>query len=108
MRRHDRFEWDEDKARTNARKHRVTFADAAAMLADPMYEMFHVEQFDQDHSDAEERYVTYGTDPLDRSVVLAVVWTERDQATRLISARFATPAERRTYEAEIERRQNRP
>lgn len=110
MRRHELFEWDEFKANTNAKKHRVKFEDAAAMLQDPMYRLFHVEEFDAEHSDEnEDRYITLGTDPMDRSIVLSVVWTERGDLTRIISARLATRAERQAYETQIQtRRQDRP
>lgn len=86
------FEWDEGKAAANLRKHGVDFADAALVLEDDMALTLR----DPD-ADAEERWVTMGQDPHQR--VLAVVFTWRGERIRLISARKATGAERRRYEA---------
>lgn len=84
-------EWDPGKARLNARKHGISFADAVAVLEDEkaltMRDPF---------SDDEERWVTMGLDALGR--VLVVVYTWRGESVRLISARKATPREHRRYE----------
>jgi uncharacterized DUF497 family protein len=101
MRQHEVFDWDLAKARSNFRKHRVSFEDAAAMLADEMSQSFHIEDYDEPHSDEEERYITTGTDPQNRSVVLRAVWTVRNGQTRIISARLATRMERNIYETQI-------
>ena len=85
------YEWDPKKARTNLTKHGVDFADAALVLEDPVALTRH----DQD-AEGEERFVSLGTDPLGR--LLVVVWTPRGGRIRLISARRATAAERRQYE----------
>jgi uncharacterized DUF497 family protein len=50
------FEWDEKKAKANLRKHRVSFAEATTALRDPLSKTGH----DPDHSDGEDRYVTFG------------------------------------------------
>ena len=107
MRLHERFEWDANKARYNLRNHRVSFDDAATVLADERASDLHVEEFDATHSRAEERWITTGSHPADRRIVLRIAWTERADApgsallTRIISARPATAAERRRYESEI-------
>src|SRR5438132_6866963 len=102
---HDNFEWDEDKARKNAEKHRVSFDDAAFVLADEDGDVFHVEEYDQEHSSGEDRYLTTASHPDDRGIVLVIAWTdrstERAKVTRIISARAATPAERKRYAKEI-------
>lgn len=85
------FEWDPRKAVANLRKHGVDFADAATVLHDELA----VTLLD-DHPE-EERHVTVGMDALGR--VLVVCYTWRGEAVRLISARPATPSERRQYEA---------
>jgi len=46
MRLHTTFEWDEDKAKRNLKKHRVSFEDAARMLADDEGDIYHIEEFD--------------------------------------------------------------
>ena len=86
-----RVEWDPGKARLNHRKHGVSFADAVIALEDggalTVRDPFMEE---------EERWVTMGLDGLGR--VLVVVYAWRGENLRLISARKATPRERRRYE----------
>jgi len=88
------FEWDEDKAAKNRRKHKVAFAEAATVFGDPLAVTFP----DPDHSVEEDRFLTIGTS--DRNRVLIVSHTDREDRVRIISARKATPQERRTYEEE--------
>jgi len=83
-------EWDSRKAAANLRKHGVDFADAATVVYDDQAVTIPEERSD------EERFVTIGMDALGR--VLVVVYTWRDERLRLISARKATPRERRQYE----------
>jgi uncharacterized DUF497 family protein len=106
MRFHDKFEWDPRKAKANARKHDgVTFDDAAAVLGDDQADVYHVEAYDDEHSTDEDRQVTLGSHPEDRRIVLRVSWTDRsagkERITRIISARLATPTERKRYAKEI-------
>ena len=103
---HDEFDWDDAKATRSERRHGVTFDQAMRVLSDPFYQSYHVEQFDVEHSDDEDRYRTTGSDPFLREVVLVIIWTPRDELTRIISARPATRAERMEYEDELQRRQN--
>ncbi len=86
------FEWDLDKARTNQRKHRVTFEEAATVFAD----VLGVTAPDPDHSVNEERYITVGVSQHRR--LLIVAHTERGNRIRIISARELTPMEKRDYE----------
>ncbi len=102
---HENFEWDEDKAQKNLKKHAVSFDDAALVLADEDGDVFHVEEYDREHSTVEDRYVTTASHPDDRSIVLVIAWTDRStqyaKVTRIISARAAKPAERKRYDKEI-------
>ena len=82
-------EWDPKKAASNLRKHRVDFADAVTALEDEL-----ALTLDDDYPD-EQRFITIGTDALAR--VLVVVYTFREGKIRIISAREATPRERRQY-----------
>jgi uncharacterized protein len=84
------YEWDPLKAAANVRKHRVDFADAVSVFSDPMALTIPAE------SDAETRFATLGTDSLGRHLV--VIYTWRGNRIRLISARKATPRERKQYE----------
>jgi uncharacterized protein len=86
------IEFDPVKARTNLRKHGVSFAHAEQALLDPM--AFTVEDPD---SRGEQRFVTLGTDSLGR--VIVVIHTQRDERTRIISARKASRGEADQYYA---------
>lgn len=88
------FEWDDEKAAANLADHKVSFEEAKTVFADPLY----VDFYDPDHSYDEHRYLIMGESQPGR--VLLVSYTERGDKTRLISAREATPAERRAYEKE--------
>jgi hypothetical protein len=86
------FEWDAAKAAKNLRKHRVSFEEASSVFYDPLA----VTGADPDHSEAEERLVTFGLSS--EGQLLVVSHTERGEAIRIISARLATQSERRVYE----------
>lgn len=89
------FEWDEHKAATNERKHGVTFEEAATCFYDPLQ----VAYYDPDHSDDEDREILIARSDQDR--LLLVIYTLRDEAIRIISARLLTPKEARDYERGI-------
>ena len=82
-------EWDENKNEINKRKHGISFETAALVFADTE----RIEYYDAKHSVDEDRFVVLGL----VGKVLYVVYTEREDASRLISARVATAAERRVY-----------
>lgn len=86
------FEWDENKAVTNFLKHGVSFNEAKTVFNDPLYIFFD----DPGHSIHERRYIILGESMQRR--ILMVAYTERSNVTRLISARRATPKERKYYE----------
>lgn len=86
------FEWDEDKAAANERKHGVPFTEAATVFADPLS----LTGYDPDHSDEEDRYVTMGMSADGR--LLVVSHTDRGEAIRIFRARDASRAERKDYE----------
>ena len=86
------FEWDPKKAGANVRKHDVTFQEAAAVFGDPLAITFE----DPDHSEDENRYITFGLSSQER--LLVVSHTERGGRTRIISARLMDRKERRIYE----------
>ncbi|MGD9629341.1 MAG: BrnT family toxin [Pyrinomonadaceae bacterium] len=88
------FEWDREKADANLDKHGVTFEEAASVFFDPLS----ITIDDPKHSVGERRYVIVGHSILQR--ILVVVHTDRGDMIRIISARTATPAEKRNYERE--------
>jgi uncharacterized protein len=88
------FEWDDQIAAHNLQKHHVSFQEAATIFGDPWALTFD----DPDHSADEQRFITIGES--ERRRVLLVSHTDRDDITRIISARKATRQERRAYENE--------
>jgi uncharacterized DUF497 family protein len=91
------FEWDQQKARRNVQKHKVSFDEARTLFNDPLL----ITYADEHHSEAEERYISIGSSAHGR--VLLVVHTEREATedtltVRIISCRKATALERQAYE----------
>ncbi len=86
------FEWDFEKAKTNLKKHGVSFDEATTVFREP----FSITKYDPDHSVDEQRYIDIGRSNEGR--VLVVAYTERGANLRLISCRKATPLERKLYE----------
>lgn len=86
------FEWDRVKAESNFRKHGVTFNEASTVFDNSLAQ----ETYDPDHSEEEDRYLLIGHSA--RGQVLIVAYTDREDRTRIISARKAEPQERREYE----------
>lgn len=86
--------WDSKKAESNFKKHKIRFSDAEMVLYDP-FAMTLEEQVVA----AEQRFVSIGTDGVGR--VIVIVYSYRADTIRLISARKATPLERKQYEKGI-------
>lgn len=86
------FEWHAAKAESNLKKHGVSFDEAATVFDDDFSEVLP----DHDHSTEENRYVCFGASSEGR--LLAVIFTERGDSTRILSAREMEPKERRDYE----------
>ncbi|HAL03060.1 MAG TPA: hypothetical protein DCP07_06830 [Lachnospiraceae bacterium] len=87
-----KFEWDEAKNNYNKMAHGISFETALHVFDDPYY----LEVYDFEHSDDEDRYIALGK----VGEVIFVVFTERKDRIRLISARIATSSERRLYYGE--------
>lgn len=83
------FEWDDEKNALNIKNHQISFETASLVFEDPNY----VEIYDFEHSDNEDRFVALGL----VGRVLFVVFTERKDRIRIISARLATASERSLY-----------
>jgi uncharacterized DUF497 family protein len=83
--------WDTKKAAANLRNHGIEFSHAATVLDDPMAVTI------EDTRHEEQRFVTVGSDLLGRILVVVYAYSG-EEAIRLISARKATPKERRAYE----------
>jgi len=85
------FEWDPDKADENLHEHNVAFTEAVETFRDANG----LEYFDRKHSDEEPRYIRVG---LSSRRLLVIVFTERDDGVRLISAWPADKQAERLYE----------
>lgn len=86
------FSWDENKEKINIVKHGIDFSTAAYVFQDEN----RIEFYDDAHSEYEDRYITIGQ-VNGIAIVIMVVYTERGNTIRLISARKATPQERKMY-----------
>lgn len=84
------FEWDTNKAQINLEKHGVTFEEAAEAFFDPFY------QTGDATVNGEVRQFILGYSLSYR--ILFVIYVERNQRTRIISARPATRQEKKQYE----------
>ena len=82
-------EWDDNKAEANYKKHGIHFEDAALIFLDEHL----IDDYDEEHSDDEDRIKVIGI----VGKVLVVIYTERGEKNRLISARHANKKERRKY-----------
>jgi len=85
------FEWDAQKNETNTRRHGLSFDRAARVFLDP----FRAFMIDDREAYGEERLTMYGQV---EGILLAVTYTMRGNAVRIISARKATRRERKRYE----------
>jgi uncharacterized DUF497 family protein len=90
------FEWDEEKAEDNLKKHEVSFAEGTTVFADPLSLTIP----DPLHSEDDARFVITGLAHNQRQLV--VVYTERGENISIISVRAATPSERKKYETGTE------
>lgn len=86
------FEWDDHKEKINLAKHGIDFSTAALVFQDEN----RIELYDEAHPEYEDRYITIGQIN-GVAVIVMVVYTERGNAIRLISARKATNQERSMY-----------
>lgn len=88
-----RFAWDDAKAEENRRKHGVSFEEASTVFADENARLKH----DPDHSQLEDGFILLGFSAKLRLLLVCHAYRENDEVIRIISARRATPNERRQY-----------
>ena len=91
-----RFAWDPSKARQNLKDHKIAFERAATVFLDPQA----LSEFDEDHSEDEDRWLTLGVDRTGTLLVVSHTYQEETEASatiRLISARKATKNETKQY-----------
>jgi uncharacterized protein len=88
-----RFTWDQAKAAENLRKHGVSFEEGSTAFADEAARLKH----DPDHSQEEDRFILLGFSAKLRLLIVCHGYRENDEVIRIISARKATPNERKQY-----------
>ena len=92
------FTWTEDKNQLNKEKHGLYLSEAVDVFNDPHL----LEFYDTAHSSIDEdRYITLGR--LHNTVILFVVTADRNDNTKIITARKATPKEKELHYANYER-----
>ena len=84
-----KFEWDSVKSEKNLKKHGIYFEDAVYVFLDDC----RVDDIDELHSDFEERIKVIGK----VKEILTVIYTERGERNRIISARRADKNEEALY-----------
>nr|WP_150107072.1 BrnT family toxin [Halothece sp. PCC 7418] len=84
------FEWDENKNQQNLKKHKISFEEAVEIFDGIVFTAI-----DERYNYGETREISIGA--IQGVVIITVVHTERNGNIRIISARKATPKERRQY-----------
>jgi uncharacterized DUF497 family protein len=90
------FEWDPKKAKTNRKKHKVSFEHASTIFKDPKA----ISIYDKEHSHKEDRWITMGLASDGSLLVVHHIYKQIDDATviiRIISSRKATKNEKKQY-----------
>jgi uncharacterized DUF497 family protein len=86
----DDFEWDERKAAINLHRHKLSFWTASRVFDD----VFALIEQDLSDDYGEDRFVAIG---MVEDMLITVVYTERGERIRIISARKANTHEQRKY-----------
>ena len=88
------FEWDNDKNRSNKKKHKVLFEEAETVFYDDNARLIP----DPDHSEDEDRFILLGLSNKMRMLVVVHTYRESDEEIRVISAKKVTRNEAKFYE----------
>lgn len=88
-----RFEWDEQKAIVNAKKHGVSFDEARSVFVDERAKLID----DPDHSEDEDRFILLGLSSALRMLIVCHCYRSEGNVIRIISARKATAQESKFY-----------
>ncbi|HHT9104612.1 MAG TPA: BrnT family toxin [Candidatus Wujingus californicus] len=93
------FDWDPNKAKSNRKKHGISFEQSSTIFLDPRM----ITVFDSEHSKHEHRWATMGIDKNGILLVVVHAFQQLDAdccRIRIISARKATRKESKQYEEE--------
>jgi hypothetical protein len=93
------FEWDQNKAEENLRKHKVSFQEAKTVFYDDNARLI----ADPDHSQNEERFLLLGLSSQLRFLTVSHTYKKNDEIIRIISARRATKNESKYYTSRIKK-----
>jgi uncharacterized DUF497 family protein len=88
------FIWDSEKAKSNLKKHKISFEEAVTVFYDPLARITD----DPDHSIEEERLIIIGYSQKSNLLFVVHVYKESEQIIRVISARKASLQERSDFE----------
>lgn len=88
-----RFQWDENKNKSNQRKHQISFDEAASVF----YDVEAIVIDDPEHSEGEERYIILGLSKKANLLVVCHCCRCSETEIRIISARKATASEEKQY-----------
>ena len=92
------FEWDDAKDLSNQRKHGLSFSEARQLFESSAD---HLEIFDSEHSESEDRFIAIG--PIDRGLVVVVYTEPEENVVRIIGARLANKREQALYRSHMDR-----
>ncbi|MGI5106792.1 BrnT family toxin [Treponema socranskii] len=93
-----RFEWDSEKDRINKEKHGLTFEEASEIFKDPNS----IEFYDNKNSMIDEdRYIVLGD--IESAIICVVVYVDRREKIRIVSARPAVSKEEIKYYGNIKK-----
>jgi len=87
------FEWDNNKAEINLKKHEISFEEARSVF----YDELALEFYDDEHSEWEERFLMLGVSNKLNLLLICHCYRESTGNIRIISARKATKNESKHY-----------
>ncbi len=88
-----KFEWEEEKAQSNIKKHHISFDEAQSVF----YDDFALQFFDEEHSVSEARFLILGRSCESNLLMICHCEREEGNVIRIISARKATKNESQYY-----------
>lgn len=89
-----KFTWDPEKAKSNLKKHKISFDEAISVFHDPMAKIAE----DPDHSVEEDRFLLIGHSSKANLLIVVHIYKEDDEKIRIVSARKATKREKKDFE----------
>lgn len=92
-----KFEWNKEKAKSNLKKHGVSFDEAQSVF----YDEHAIQFYDDENSDSEDRFLMLGVSYNQRILLVCHCERGRGDVIRIISARKATRHEQKFYTGDI-------